>query len=330
MDKLLSVKDLKVSFGGEKNSIQVINGVSFELAKGETLGLVGESGSGKSVTSLAVMRLLPTVNSHVEGEILFEERDVLALSEKKMEELRGNRMAMIFQEPMTSLNPVISCGKQIMEPMLLHTDIKKPAAKIKAIHLLELCGIPDPEHRFHEYPHQMSGGMRQRIMIAMALACNPDLLIADEPTTALDVTIQAQILELMKKIKEKNDMSIIMITHDLGVVSDFCDRVIIMYTGMIVESANTRELFEKPLHPYTQGLMKAIPKLSERVERLPAIEGTVPDADKMPEGCTFHPRCPYATERCAKELPKLYPAGEGRMVRCFLHEKPLGEKGENE
>ena len=255
-----------------------------------------------------------------EGELAWiKKKDLLALPAKDMVGIRGNDISMIFQEPMTSLNPIKTCGKQIMEPMFLHTSISKEEAKAKAVELLRLCGIPDPEQRFHEYPHQMSGGMRQRIMIAMALACNPKLLIADEPTTALDVTIQAQILELMKKLKDSHDMGIILITHDLGIVADFCDRVLIFYTGQIVESAPVRDLFREPLHPYTKGLIRALPKISEQTDRLEAIEGMVPDADQMPEGCHFHPRCPYATDRCRKEAPALTQTPDGRCVRCFLY-----------
>ena len=318
MEKVLEVKGLSVAFGKEDRAVEVIHDLNFTLEKGETLGIVGESGSGKSVTSLAVMGLLAET-ARAEGRIELEGTDLLALSEKQMQDVRGNRISMIFQEPMTSLNPIQTCGKQIMEPMFLHTDITKKQAKEKAIELLRLCGIPDPEQRFKEYPHQMSGGMRQRIMIAMALACNPTLLIADEPTTALDVTIQAQILELMKKIKRESSMSIIMITHDLGIVSDFCDRVLIFYTGQVVESAPVAELFEKPLHPYAEGLIRAIPKLDETADRLEAIEGMVPDADQMPAGCHFHPRCPHAMDKCRAACPALTEAAPGRMVRCFLY-----------
>lgn len=319
MGALLEVKNLSVAFGNDKQSVTVIDDLTFSLNKGETLGIVGESGSGKSVTSLAVMRLLPKETARVSGEVRLDGTDLLQLSDKQMQDIRGNRISMIFQEPMTSLNPIQTCGKQIMEPMFLHTDIKKDEAKQKALELLRLCGIPDPEQRFTEYPHQMSGGMRQRIMIAMALACNPEILIADEPTTALDVTIQAQILELMKDIRQKTDMSVIMITHDLGIVTDFCDRVLIFYTGQVVEGGSVRELFTDPKHPYTQGLLKAIPRIDRQVDRLEAIEGMVPDANAMPQGCHFHPRCPYATERCRREEPPLIELEGGRLVRCHLH-----------
>ena len=318
MDTVLEVKGLSVAFGKDERAVQVIRDLDFSLEKGETLGIVGESGSGKSVTSLAVMGLLAE-SASASGEILLEGENLLNLSEKRMQQIRGSKISMIFQEPMTSLNPIQTCGRQIMEPMFLHTDISKKQAKEKAIELLRLCGIPDPEQRFKEYPHQMSGGMRQRIMIAMALACNPTMLIADEPTTALDVTIQAQILQLLKKIKRESSMSIIMITHDLGIVSDFCDRVLIFYTGQVVESAPVEALFKKPLHPYAEGLIRAIPKLDETTDRLDAIEGMVPDADKMPTGCHFHPRCPHVMEKCRQACPALVETEKGRMVRCFLY-----------
>lgn len=317
MEQLLQVEQLSVTFSNGSQSVRVIDDLSFSLQKGETLGIVGESGSGKSVTSLAIMGLLPAHSAQVTGRVLLEQEDLLKLPPRRMQEIRGNKISMIFQEPMTSLNPIQTCGQQIMEPMFLHRRLSKKEARAQAIDLLRLCGIPDPEQRFHEYPHQMSGGMRQRVMIAMALACHPQLLIADEPTTALDVTIQAQILELMKDIQQRQSMSSMMITHDLGIVRDFCDRVLIFYTGQIVESAPVEELFSRPLHPYTQGLIRALPKISEDVERLEAIEGMVPDAGDMPQGCHFHPRCPYAVERCRQEAPPLTDLGGGRCVRCF-------------
>ncbi|MGN0596412.1 MAG: ABC transporter ATP-binding protein [Ruminiclostridium sp.] len=331
MDNLLEIKNLSVEFKNGSGGIKVISDLNLSVGKNETLGIVGESGSGKSVTSLSIMRLHNPKSTVVKGKIDLDGTDLLSLSEKEMQQVRGNKIAMIFQEPMTSLNPIHTCGKQIMEPILLHTKATKKEAKEKALKLLELCGIPDPEHRFNEYPHQLSGGMRQRIMIAIALACNPELLIADEPTTALDVTIQAQILQLMKDIKSKTNMSIIMITHDLGIVSDFCDRVAIMYTGEIVESAPVRTLFADPLHPYTKGLINALPRLSTSVKRLEAIEGMVPDADKMLKGCHFNERCKFATERCKKEHPDLQTLEDGRCVRCFLFDNTVTpERKENE
>lgn len=320
MEKLLEMEHLSVTFGGQENSTTVIEDLSFFIKKGETLGVVGESGSGKSVTSLSIMGLHVESNTSIKGNILFEGKNLLSLNQKQMQEVRGNKIAMIFQEPMTSLNPILTCGRQIMEPLLLHTKMTKKEAKARAIELLSLCGIPAPEQRFYEYPHQMSGGMRQRVMIAMALSCNPQLLIADEPTTALDVTVQAQILELMKELKEKIHMSILMITHDLGIVVDSCDRVIIMYAGQIVESAPVKDLFNNPFHPYTKGLISAIPRLDQKKDRLESIDGMVPDADKMPIGCRFHPRCPHAFERCRQEQPALKVLEETRSVRCFLFE----------
>lgn len=331
MDNLLEIKNLCVEFKNGSGGIKVISDLNLSVGKNEALGIVGESGSGKSVTSLSIMRLHNPKSTMVRGEIDLDGTDLLSLSEKEMQQVRGNKIAMIFQEPMTSLNPIHTCGKQIMEPILLHTKATKKEAKEKALKLLELCGIPDPQHRFNEYPHQLSGGMRQRIMIAIALACNPELLIADEPTTALDVTIQAQILQLMKDIKSKTNMSIIMITHDLGIVSDFCDRVAIMYTGEIVESAPVRTLFADPLHPYTKGLINALPRLSTSVKRLEAIEGMVPDAEKMLKGCHFNDRCKFATERCRKEHPDLRTLEDGRCVRCFLFDNTVTpERKENE
>lgn len=325
---LLKVEDLTIRFKSRQGVVKAVDNLSFELAKGISLGIVGESGSGKSVTSLAIMRLLQNANTEITGKIDFEGVDLLKLSPDEMRKIRGNSVSMIFQEPMTSLNPLHTCGKQIMEPILIHQKgISKQEAKKRAIELLRLVGIPSPEQRFHEYPHQMSGGMRQRIMIAIALACDTKLLIADEPTTALDVTIQAQILDLMSKLKKQRDMSIIMITHDLGVVKEMCENVVVMYTGQIVEKSPTDLVFKDPLHPYTKGLLNAIPKISSKVERLEAIPGTVPDALRMPTGCSFHPRCKYATERCKAEKPPLYKREDGREVRCFIYD--AGEKGDD-
>jgi len=317
LSDLLEVKNLTVDFVGGEASVRVIRNLSFSLGHNEALGIVGESGSGKSVTSLAIMRLLPPATSRVEGQILLDGEDLLKKSEKEMQSIRGSKIAMIFQEPMTSLNPIHTCGKQIAESLMLHTGATKKQAYARALELLELCGIPDAPQRLKEYPHQLSGGMRQRVMIAIALACNPQLLIADEPTTALDVTIQAQILQLMKDIRKKRDMSVIMITHDLGIVSDFCDRVVVVYTGEVVEIAPVGQLFRDPLHPYTEGLIAALPRLSGDNGPLEAIEGMVPDADQMPEGCHFHPRCRYATARCSAEHPELTTLPDGRCVRCF-------------
>ncbi|MGE7931374.1 ABC transporter ATP-binding protein [Viridibacillus arvi] len=325
---LLKVEDLTIKFKSRQGVVKAVDNLNFELEQGSSLGIVGESGSGKSVTSLTIMGLLQNANTEITGNIDFEGLDLLKLSSNEMRKIRGNSISMIFQEPMTSLNPLHTCGKQIMEPILIHQkEVSKQEAKKHAIELLRMVGIPSPEQRFHEYPHQMSGGMRQRIMIAIALACNTKLLIADEPTTALDVTIQAQILDLMNSLKKKRDMSIIMITHDLGVVKEMCEKVVVMYTGQIVEKSPTELVFADPLHPYTKGLLNAIPKISNKVERLEAIEGTVPDALNMPSGCSFHPRCKYATEKCKLEVPTLFQLEDGREVKCFIYDG--SEKGDD-
>ena len=321
MDELLDIKHLNIRFVNGSREVEVISDLSLSLGRNETLGIVGESGSGKSVTSLAVMQLLPRATSKTGGEIIFDGVDLLKLSESEMQSVRGDKIAMIFQEPMTSLNPIHQVGKQIAESIRLHSKATKKEAMSRARELLELCGIPDPGQRMREYPHQLSGGMRQRVMIAIALASDPELLIADEPTTALDVTIQAQILELMKSIKKDRDMSIIMITHDLGIVYDFCDRVAVLYTGELVESGPVKALFSDPLHPYTEGLIGALPKLGSDKEQLESIDGMVPDFDDMPRGCHFHPRCKYATERCKTEHPPLVTKADGRQVRCFRGEE---------
>ena len=321
MTDLLEIKNLNVRFTGGGRETEVISDLSFSLGRHETLGIVGESGSGKSVTSLAIMGLLPTGTSLVKGQILLEGRDLLRLSMHELESMRGNRMAMIFQEPMTSLNPIHPVGRQIAESVLLHRKATKKEAMARALELLTLCGIPDPKQRMKEYPHQLSGGMRQRIMIAIALACDPKLLIADEPTTALDVTIQAQILELVKTLKRDRDMSILMITHDLGIVYDFCDRVAVIYTGELVETASAAVLFQDPLHPYTQGLIAALPRLDHQNDQLEAIEGMVPVAGDIPCGCHFHPRCKYVMDRCRTEHPHLTTRPDGRQVRCFRVEE---------
>jgi len=317
---LLEINNLSVAFKSGKGSTRVVTDMSFFVEMNERLGIVGESGSGKSVTSLAVMRLLPEKSSEVGGEILFKDEDILKLSETEMQHVRGNRISMIFQEPMTSLNPIHTCGKQIAESVRLHSKKTKKEAEARALELLELCGIPDPARRMKEYPHQLSGGMRQRVMIAIALACEPELLIADEPTTALDVTIQAQILELMRSLCRDRNIGIIMITHDLGIVHDFCDRVVVVYTGEIVEISPVGRLFSNPLHPYTEGLIGALPQPEKTVDRLEAVEGMVPDADNMPPGCHFNPRCKYATDRCRAEHPELLTLEDGRQVRCFYAE----------
>lgn len=318
-DKLLEVKGLKTYFSHGHEHIKAVDGVDFHVNKRETLGIVGESGCGKSVTSLSIMRLVPEPGGKiVDGQVLLEGQELVGLSENEMCKIRGNSISMIFQEPMTSLNPVFKCGDQIAEAVLTHTGVSRKEAADRAIEMLRMVGIPEPEKRAEEYPHQLSGGMRQRVMIAMALSCNPKLLIADEPTTALDVTIQAQILELLNKLQAEIGMSIIMITHDLGVIAKMADRVAVMYAGKIVEEAEVFDLFEKPLHPYTEGLLKAIPNIEEEREQLNVIRGTVPSPLDMPKGCRFSPRCDYAQTRCFEEEPELVDLGGGRRVACFL------------
>ena len=318
---LLEVKDLKTYFYTDAGVGKAVDGVTFSLEKGKVLGIVGESGCGKSVTSLSIMRLVDTTTGKYEGgEILFEGKDILKLSEKEMRKLRGNKISMIFQEPMTSLNPVFTIGYQIMESLILHKGMNKKDAHARAIELLELVGIPEAAKRVDEYPHQLSGGMRQRVMIAMALAGDPELLIADEPTTALDVTIQAQILDLLKSLQKKLNMSIIIITHDLGVIAEMADEVAVMYAGDIVEKAETRELFADPKHPYTIGLMNSIPDIDDEHERLNTLEGLVPSLYEMPKGCRFAPRCQIACEECQKERIHLTDLENGRQVRCRRYE----------
>ena len=319
--KLLEVNDLKTYFYTDSGVGKAVDGVSFSLEKGKTLGIVGESGCGKSVTSLSIMRLVnPATGRNEGGSILFGGQDLLRLPEKEMRKIRGNRISMIFQEPMTSLNPVFTVGHQIEESLILHKGLDKKAARARAIELLEMVGIPEAGKRVDEYPHQLSGGMRQRVMIAMALSGDPELLIADEPTTALDVTIQAQILQLLKDLQKKLGMSIIIITHDLGVIAEMADEVAVMYAGDIVEKASTRALFDSPKHPYTIGLMNSIPDINENVERLRTLEGLVPSLYDMPKGCRFAPRCQYACPECGAERIRLTDLEGGRQVRCRRYE----------
>ena len=319
---LLEVQNLKVEFPTRAGVVKAVNDVTFSVDKGETVAIVGESGSGKSVTSLSIMRLLQAPGHVAGGSITFDGQDLLALSDKDMEQVRGSKISMIFQEPMTSLNPVYRVGDQIVEAIQLHTDLNKKDAWERAVEMLRVVGIPSPEDRVRDYPHQMSGGMRQRVMIAMALCCNPQLLIADEPTTALDVTIQAQILDLIYKLREEFHMGVMLITHDLGVVSEVADRVVVMYCGQVVEQAEVTELFEKPLHPYTLGLLASIPRIEDDDnERLTTIRGTVPNPLHLPTGCPFSDRCNRCTERCRQEMPQLKPVpGTDRMCRCFVVE----------
>ncbi len=317
---LLKVENLKTYFFLTDGIAKAVDGVSFTIPKGKTLGMVGESGCGKTVTSLSILRLIPEPPGKiVEGKILFKQTDLIKLPRKQMRSIRGNHISMIFQEPMTSLNPVFTVGDQVAEVFQVHRKIKKREALQEAIRMLELVKMPSAKDRAKEYPHQMSGGMRQRVMIAMALACNPDLLIADEPTTALDVTVQAQILELMEGLKEQFESSILIITHDLGVIAETADIVVIMYAGMIVESADVDVLFGHPLHPYTTALMKSIPRIDEirRGRKLAVIEGNVPDPVDYPAGCRFHPRCPLMTPECIAAIPEMRELEPNHFVRCI-------------
>ncbi len=318
MVNILSIKDLRTYFHTDDGIAKAVDGVSFDLKEGETLGIVGESGCGKSVTALSILRLLPKDVGIIEGgEILFEGRDIVKMSDKEIRTIRGNKISMIFQEPMTSLNPAYTCGNQIVEVIKTHQNLSGSEAKARAIDILNSVGIPSPEQRFKEYPHQLSGGLRQRIMIAIALACEPKILIADEPTTALDVTVQAQILELIKSLQVKYNMSVILITHDLGVVADTCSRVIVMYASKIVEEGLVSEVFNEPKHPYTLALMESIPKLNEKRDRLQTIEGMVPSSLEYNTGCHFANRCKLVDERCHAEEPELTRLSETHNASCF-------------
>ncbi len=321
-EPLLELRDLRTHFHTEDGVVRAVDGVSFELHAGETLALVGESGSGKSVTALSILRLLPKPHGRIAGgSIRFRGRDLLALSEDGMRRLRGREIAMIFQEPMTSLNPVFSCGDQIAEVLELHERLPGAAARARAVELLQRVGIAEPAQRAREYPHQLSGGMRQRVMIAMALACRPAILIADEPTTALDVTIQAQILELLQRLRHESGMAVLFITHDLGVVAETAERVAVLYAGQVVEYGDVGPLFARPGHPYTAGLLASLPRLGERSGRLRVIPGGVPDPAHHPAGCRFHPRCPIVQEHCRREEPGLEVGPDGRRVRCWRAEQ---------
>ena len=313
---ILDISDLRVVFQADTRTVTAVDGVSFSVKRGRTLAIVGESGSGKSVTSLAVMRLLPEHSARISGTVDFDGQQLLDQTKSAMRRLRGNRLAMIFQEPMTSLNPSYTIGEQINEVILRHRRMSKKEATERAIAMLKLVRIPSPETRYYQYPHNLSGGMRQRVMIAMALACDPELLIADEPTTALDVTIQAQVLELMRELQQKTGTAIILITHDLGVVAESCDDVVVMYAGQVVEQCSVEQLFTFPQHPYTVGLLGSLPRLEERRERLVAITGTVPDMANPPSGCRFQARCPFRVEKCA-EMPSLMEVSAGHFSRCW-------------
>lgn len=328
MEPLLEVKNLKTSFKIGKKWVPAVEQVSFHVDPGETLGIVGESGCGKSVTSMSVMRLLPKATTKIEAdEILLNGKNIAAYSDKEMAQVRGKGIGMIFQDSMTSLNPVKTIGKQLDEAFIVHHSCDQNEAKTRCIEMLTKVGIPSPEKRYGEYPHQLSGGMRQRVMIAMALAQNPSLIIADEPTTALDVTIQAQIMELMKEMKEKTGVSIMLITHDMGVVAEMADKIMVMYAGMVIEYATAREIFKDPKHPYTKGLLASIPRKDKDIDRLYTIEGTVPSLTSMPKGCRFCDRCTCAMEKCRNEQPPMYQFGE-RSVRCFLYEDKGGVSDE--
>ena len=331
MSHILEVNNLHTYFQTREGLVCAVQGVSFYIDRGELLGLVGESGCGKSITALSIMRLVAPPGKIVAGEILFEGRDILRFSNAEMRAMRGNDIAMIFQDPMTSLNPVFTVGEQIAEALRLHRNLSRRDARAAAVEAMREVAIPDPTLRADDYPHQLSGGMRQRVMIAMALACDPEVLIADEPTTALDVTIQAQVLELLNNLRRTRDLAVLLITHDLGVVAEVADRVAVMYTGKIVEESGVDELFARPKHPYTEGLLRSVPKLTAKdvvkAERLQTIEGTVPKATALPPGCHFEPRCQYRMPRCRAEEIPLYQAGESVTVRCVLYDPAVSTSG---
>jgi oligopeptide/dipeptide ABC transporter ATP-binding protein len=324
MSHLLEVRNLRTQFSTRAGLVRAVDDVSFYLDRGELLGLVGESGCGKSITALSIMRLIAPPGRIVDGEVLFDGKDLLKLSDDQMRAMRGDDIAMIFQDPMTSLNPVFTVGEQIGEALRLHRKISRKEARLATIEAMREVAIPDPARRVDDYPHQLSGGMRQRVMIAMALACNPKLLIADEPTTALDVTIQAQILELLDDLRKQRDLAVLLITHDLGVVAEVADRVAVMYTGRIVEESPVDELFARPKHPYTEGLLRSVPKLTTsdtiKQERLETIEGVVPSPTDLPPGCHFAPRCPHRMPRCTEGTIPLYQLEGGVQVRCVLYD----------
>ncbi|HEX6159554.1 MAG TPA: ABC transporter ATP-binding protein [Thermoanaerobaculia bacterium] len=339
-EALLQVKNLRTSFFTGDGVVHAVDNVSFNVRRGEAVALVGESGCGKSVTAMSIMQLVATPGRITAGEILFKGQDLAKLTDKQMRNVRGNDVAMVFQEPMTSLNPVFKIGAQVAEAIRIHRKVSKKEAWQMAGDMLELVAISDPHKRLHDYPHQLSGGMRQRVMIAMALSCDPELLIADEPTTALDVTIQAQIMELLASLQKRLGLAILLITHDLGVVAEFCERIVVMYTGRVVEEAPVRDLFANPAHPYTRGLLKSLPKITEVVAadaaaprteaeaystynpppgRLPTIAGMVPPISNLPQGCKFNPRCPDVMDICLGREPALMPVGPGQSARCYLH-----------
>ncbi len=327
---LLQVKNLCTSFDVDAGEVRAVNGISFSLDKGKVLGIVGESGSGKSVTAYSIMRILVEPGRIKSGEILFDGQDIVKFSKKQMSEFRGKRVSIIFQDPMTSLNPTYTIGNQLREAILLHTNRNHEQANARAVEMLKLVGVNEPEKRLKQYPHELSGGMRQRVMIAMALACEPDILIADEPTTALDVTIQAQILELMKDLQKKLGMAIIMITHDLGVIADMCDEIIVMYAGRICERGTVDEIFYNPKHEYTKGLLRSIPKLDTRNQRLIPIAGSPVDLTSMPAGCAFASRCDRAMKICLTDLPEELPINENHRAACWMNVKRVYDEAKKE
>jgi len=318
---VLEINNVHVDFFTDKGTFPVVDGVDIVIPKGKSVGLVGESGCGKSMTAMSIMGLVQRPGKVTEGEIRFDGKNLLELSQKKLRTITGDRISVVFQEPMTALNPVTAVGKQVAEAIILHQKVSKREAKAKTIEIFQRIGIPDPEKRYKAYPHELSGGLRQRVMIGMAMVCNPDLLIADEPTTALDVTIEAQILRLMRKLQTDNQTSILMITHNFGVVAEVCDYVYVMYAGKVMEYANVFHLFERPSHPYTTGLLNSLPQIGDRQDRLSSIRGTIPDLMNLPRGCRFCTRCDQATQRCFEESPELYDIGDGHLVRCFLYEE---------
>lgn len=314
-EKFLEIKNLYVNYSSDEETVYAVNGISLAIEKGQTLGLVGETGAGKTTIAKSILQILPDNAEVTEGEILLEGKDLLKCSEKELLKIRGGRIAMIFQDPMTALNPIMTVGEQITEVIRLHNSCSEEEARERTTHMLEMVGIPAV--RYVEYPHQFSGGMKQRVVIAMALACNPQMLLADEPTTALDVTIQAQVLEMISSLQEKFNTAMILITHDLGVVAETCDNVAVIYAGEIVEYGNKKQLFKDHMHPYTEGLFGSIPKLDDETRTLTPIPGLPPDPTNLPKGCKFSPRCPYATQRCKEEQPGLTDRGDGHLCRCF-------------
>lgn len=321
---LLQVKNLCTSFDVDAGEVRAVNGISFSLDKGKVLGIVGESGSGKSVTAYSIMRILVEPGRIKSGEILFDGQDIVKFSKKQMSEFRGKRVSIIFQDPMTSLNPTYTIGNQLREAILLHTNRNHEQANARAVEMLKLVGVNEPEKRLKQYPHELSGGMRQRVMIAMALACEPDILIADEPTTALDVTIQAQIIELLLELQQKENMALVLITHDLALVAEAAHKIIVMYAGQVVETGDAHAIFHAPRHPYTQALLRALPEFAQDKERLASLPGVVPGKYDRPNGCLLNPRCPYATDRCRAEEPALNMLADGRQSKCHY---PLDDAG---